>query len=119
MQFCRTTKSLLATFIRLSTFLIAIALLPAIGVAQAGLTEEDIALLKRVMPDADSFSEKSGEPPVYRAYVGSEQEGDRELVGYLFETPDYPPEEIGYAAPIEVLVGMDLEGILSGIEILY
>lgn len=119
MQFCRTTKSLLAAFIRLSTFSLAIALLPVLGIAQAGLTEADISLLKRVMPDADSFSEKGGEPPVYRAYAAPEQNGEPELIGYLFETPDYPPEEIGYSAPIEVLVGMDLEGTLSGIEVLF
>jgi NosR/NirI family transcriptional regulator, nitrous oxide reductase regulator len=119
MQFCHSPKSLVFSLIRLGSLLVALLLLPAIGFAQAGLSETDIALLKRVMPDADSFSEKSGEPPVYRAYVGSAEEGEQELIGYLFETPDYPPEEIGYSAPIEVLVGMDLEGTLSGIEVLY
>lgn len=119
MQFCRSTKLILATLIRLSTFIITIALLPAIGFAQAGLLDADISLLKKVMPDAASFSEKAGDPPVYRAFAAAEEGGEGELIGYLFETPDYPPEEIGYAAPIEVLVGMDLQGVLSGIEILY
>ena len=119
MQFCRSTKLLLAILIRLSTFLAALALLPVIGFAQAGLLEADISLLKKVMPDAVSFSEKAGDPPVYKAFAAAEQGGQGELIGYLFETQDYPPEEIGYSAPIEVLVGMDLEGILSGIEVLY
>lgn len=119
MQFCRPTKLLLATLIRLSTLLVTLALLPAIGFAQAGLTDTDISLLKKVMPDAASFSEKAGDPPVYKAFGAAEQGGVGELIGYLFETPDYPPEEIGYSAPIEVLVGMDLEGMLSGIEVLY
>ena len=83
------------------------------------MLDADITLLKKVMPDAASFSEKAGDPPVYRAFGAAEQGGQGELIGYLFETPDYPPEEIGYSAPIEVLVGMDLEGILSGIEVLY
>ncbi|MBL4582713.1 MAG: 4Fe-4S binding protein [Gammaproteobacteria bacterium] len=119
MQFCYSTKLLLATVIRLSTFLVSLLILPAVGLAQAGLLEADISLLKRVMPDAVSFSEKAGDPPVYRAFGAAEQDGEGELIGYLFETPDYPPEEVGYAAPIEVLVGMDLQGVLSGIEILY
>ena len=119
MQLCRTLRLLLATLIRLSTFFATLALLPAIALAQAGLLDADITLLKKVMPDAASFSEKAGDPPVYRAFAAAQQGAEGELIGYLFETPDYPPEEIGYSAPIEVLVGMDLEGILSGIEVLY
>mgnify|MGYP002833939985 CR=1 FL=1 len=119
MQFFRSMKSLLATLVHQFTFLMSLALLPAIGLAQVSLTEANISLLKTVMPDAVSFSEKAGDPPVYRAFGAKEQGAERELIGYLFETPDYPPEEIGYSAPIEVLVGMDLEGILTGIEVLY
>ena len=119
MQCCRSTKSLRATLFRLFAIFVPFALLPAIGLAQAGLLDADIALLKMVMPDAASFSEKAGDPPVYKAFGAAEQGSEGELIGYLFETSDYPPEEIGYSAPIEVLVGMDLEGILSGIEVLY
>ncbi len=112
MQLCRTLRLLLATLISLSTFFATLVLLPAIALAQAGLLDADITLLKKVMPDAASFSEKAGDPPVYRAFGAAEQGGQGELIGYLFETPDYPPEEIGYSAPIEVLLGMALEGIL-------
>ena len=79
----------------------------------------DRELLHEVMPAADSFSEKSGEPPVYRAYKTDAAAAEPELIGYLFETPDLPPEEIGYSAPIDVLVGIDLNGTLTGIKILY
>ena len=40
-------------------------------------------------------------------------------MGLLFETADLPPEEVGYSAPIEVLVGMDMKGNLTGIQVLY
>lgn len=119
MQFCRSTHLILAALIRQIILLATIALTPAIAAAQAGLTDADIAQLKEVMPDADSFSEKAGDPPVYKAFVTAEEGAEPELIGYLFETPDYPPEEIGYSAPIEVLVGMDLVGELSGIKVLY
>ena len=79
----------------------------------------DQELLHEVVPAADSFSEKSGEPPVYRAYKTDADAAEPELIGYLFETPDLPPEEIGYSAPIDVLVGIDLNGTLTGIKILY
>ncbi|MBL4819422.1 MAG: 4Fe-4S binding protein [Gammaproteobacteria bacterium] len=79
----------------------------------------DEALLKEVMPEADSFSEKSGNPPVYRAYKSVEGSAEPSVIGYLFVTPDLPPEEIGYAAPIEVLVGMDIEGTITGMKIIF
>jgi ferredoxin len=76
-------------------------------------------LLRRVMPGATSFGLKSGEPPVYPAYRKTGNAANPELVGYIFETKDFSPEEIGYSAPIEVLAGMNLEGALTGIEILF
>jgi len=76
-------------------------------------------LLRKVMPDATSFGLKSGEPPVYQAYRQSGNAANPELIGYIFETKDFPPPEIGYSGPIEVLVGMNLEGTLTGTEILF
>lgn len=119
MQFSRSSKLLVDSPIRQSLLHLVLALLPALAFAQAGLQEADVALLKEVMPAAASFSEKAGDPPVYRAFAAAEGDAEPELIGYLFETPDYPPEEIGYSAPIEVLVGMDLDGTLSGIKVLY
>jgi ferredoxin/Na+-translocating ferredoxin:NAD+ oxidoreductase RnfG subunit len=75
------------------------------------------AQLAAVLPQAQRFSPKQGNPPVY---IGYESEAkDAEIVGYAFETTDFEPQEIGYSAPIEVLVGVDLAGELTGIEILY
>ena len=119
MQFRQSTKPLLTTLVRLFTLLVPLVWMPANSLAQVGLGEVDTSLMKIVMPDAASFSEKAGDPPVYKAFGLAERDGKGELIGYLFETPDYPPEEIGYSAPIEVLVGMDLEGMLTGIEVLY
>lgn len=74
--------------------------------------------MQYVMPLADSFSEKSGSPPVIQAFKELAS-GQSELVGYVFMTPDLPPEEVGYSAPIEVLVGIDMTGTLTGIKVLY
>jgi Na+-translocating ferredoxin:NAD+ oxidoreductase RnfG subunit len=84
---------------------------------QAQIVTEDF--LRRVMPDATSFGLKSGEPPVYPAYRQTGNAANPELIGYIFETKDFPPPEIGYSGPIEVLVGMNLEGTLTGTEILF
>ena len=80
----------------------------------AQISEEQ---LRSVLPQADRFSTKQGEPPVYIGYASSA--ADAEIVCYAFETTDFEPQEIGYSAPIEVLVGIDLEGELAGIEILF
>ena len=117
MNFFRVPLQYLARLTLLFPLFLLLANSSAYG--QAGLTAEQIESLNEAMPRADSFSEKTGEPPVYRAYADAEVGGEPELLGYLFETPDYPPEEIGYSAPIEVLVGIDLEGTLTGIKVLF
>ncbi len=91
----------------LSNFVVAQSALP--------VTPE---LLAKLFPDAEEFSEKSGSPPVIRA-LALNASGGQELLGYVFETADLPPEEVGYSAPINVLVGMRLDGTLTTIQVLY
>ncbi len=74
-------------------------------------------LLSQVMPGALRFGEKTGEPPVFPAYRNTEN-GEEALAGYAFLTADMPPEEVGFSAPINVLVGMDIEGRLTGIKVM-
>ena len=80
------------------------------------VTEE---VLSEVFPSAEQFTPKEGSPPVYRALRENPETNELETIGYLFETPDMPPEEIGYSAPIDVLVGMDLRGTITGIKVLH
>jgi len=68
--------------------------------------------LQQVLPQATHFSEKAGEPPVYRGYR------DTELVGLVFRSRDVPPEETGYSAPIDMLIGMNPEGHITGLKLL-
>ena len=69
------------------------------------------SLLRAVMPAADLFSPATGEPLVKQAYRGEE------LIGYVFLTSDLPPEEYGYSGTIETLVGMTLDGTLTGVRV--
>jgi len=89
------------------------AMLPGRALAQADLPD----LLKRVFPQAQRFSAKEGTPPVFKAYGPDPATGRETLLGYAFLTSDLPPEEMGYNAPIQVLVGMDLVGTLTGIAV--
>ena len=88
------------------------------GIEAANKDHTSLRLLKRVVPGADSFSDKQGEPPVYKAYR-TESNGQQTLIGYAFVTPDMPPEPVGYNGPIDTLVGIDLEGNITGVKVVY
>ncbi|MCG8414226.1 MAG: 4Fe-4S binding protein [Pseudomonadales bacterium] len=89
---------------------------PSYGQDPIPVTED---LMKSVIRGAETFSPKEGNPPVYRAYKRDPASSESVLMGYLFETPDWPPEEIGYSAPVDVLVGLDMKGTITGIEVLH
>lgn len=94
-----------------------LALGPNATAAQSS-SEVDPTLLADVLPGADAFSEKEGEPSVFKAYRIDGEDGERTLVGYVFLTSDLPPEPYGYSGTIEALVGMDLEGSITGIKVM-
>ncbi|MDT8429613.1 MAG: 4Fe-4S binding protein [Pseudomonadales bacterium] len=81
-------------------------------------TELQQQWLHQVMPQAETFTEKSGQPPVFRGYRQDPANGTQELLGYVFFSADIPPEEIGYSAPIAMLIGLLTDGTLSGIKVL-
>ncbi len=91
-------------------------LAPAFASAQDA-PEEWLARLERVMPEADRFTDRLGQPPVFEAYRTDSSTGQETLAGYAFLTSDLPPEQKGFNGPIEVLVGMNLRGVLTGIVV--
>ena len=78
-----------------------------------------IRLLKEVVPGADHFSEKEGEVPVYKAYKTDSDTGEQALIGYAFVSADTHPEPSGYTSQIDSLIGMDLEGNIVGLKVIY
>ena len=75
--------------------------------------------LEEVLPEAETFSEKeTGEAPVYRGYRQNPETNEQEQVGFVFMNRDYPPMRVGYAAPIDVLVGMDMNGVVTDMKVL-
>ena len=68
-------------------------------------------LAQQYFPQADSVGEFAGEPlaaPVYR---------EEELLGYLLRTTDIAPIPAYSGEPITLLVGLDLEGRITGLKI--
>ena len=68
--------------------------------------------LKRLFPNATSFSPKQPDPPHYKAFGAGNQ-----LQGFAFWTTDLTPLERGYDGPIKILVGMDTNAVLTGIVV--
>jgi Na+-translocating ferredoxin:NAD+ oxidoreductase RnfG subunit len=81
-------------------------------------TEQYEPLLYDVFPMASRFDPRAGTPPVWRAYT-VDAAGNESLAGFVFVTSDVPPEEKGYSAPIRVLVGMDMQGKITGTRVTY
>jgi transcriptional regulator of nitric oxide reductase len=96
-----------------SIFAIALPVMVASAqpMADASFDEQ----LKYLFPEADSFAEKAGSPPVYKAYGKSMDGKEPDLLGLIFWTTELDPLERGYDGPIQLLVGMDTRGLLTGV----
>ena len=91
---------------------------PTVASSQRALEVND-ELLHEIFPGVQRFGPKQGSPPVFRAFAADPATGREVLVGFVFTTRDVPPEENGYNAPIEMIVGLDLEGRITGVRVLY
>ncbi len=90
----------------------------SVAMAQVdSIAEVGIEQMRKVLPGAESFAPADSSLPIYAGHAGPGE--DSALVGYVFFTPDLPPEEIGYSAPIDMLVGMDTDGTVTGLEIVH
>lgn len=95
--------------------ILAIAL-PALLASAQPLADADFdEQLKYFFPAAENFSDKEGSPPVYKAYGQSADGSSSELLGLVFWTTELDPLERGYDGPIQMLVGMDTVGTLTGV----
>lgn len=104
----------------LAITVVANAFAPAPALGQEGLDGFPFpqSLVEEVLPGAISFEVRDGDPRVIVGYAAEVQD-EEALVGYAFLTSDVPPEELGYNGPIEVLVGMDREGTLTGVRVTH
>lgn len=80
-------------------------------------TEAEQGHIQEVFPEADAFSSKEGNPPYYKAYKSDPQSNRRTLVGLVFFTADVEPRERGYEGPINIAVGVNLQGAITRIKV--
>ena len=75
---------------------------------------------KKLFPNAVAFSTFGGTPPHYTAYAADPQKTpNAPIVGYIFWTTDMVPQEHGYHGAIHILVGLNLNGTISGAIVDY
>ena len=98
--------------------LAALVLVLLLPVGVAGQADVDTGLMQEVFPGATRYAPPSGKPPVIKAYGPHPTTGKEALLGYLFLTSDWPPEESGYNSTIETLVGMDTQGQITGARVI-
>ncbi|WP_162914784.1 4Fe-4S binding protein [Desertibaculum subflavum] len=79
----------------------------------AGRVQEFVgkAAPAELLPGADNFGPAEGDPPLVPAIRGGER------VGYVFLNSDFA-NAVGYSGkPIQILVGIDLKGMITGIKL--
>ncbi len=82
------------------------------------VTQDEVALFKEVFPQGEAFSTKSGRHPHHKAYVTDADTGEAEVVGFVFYTVEIEPDEFGYESRLEFLVGMTVDGTITGIKLI-
>jgi NosR/NirI family nitrous oxide reductase transcriptional regulator len=95
--------------------IVVIAILALVASAQPLADADFKEQLQYLFPEAASFSEKQGTPPIYKAFGQATDGGEPELLGLVFWTTELDPLERGYDGPIQLLVGMDPTGIVTGV----
>jgi transcriptional regulator of nitric oxide reductase len=78
------------------------------------------AHLKKLFPNAVTFSPLTGTPLHFTAYaVDPQKSPNADPLGFAFWTTDLEPSEHGYHGPIHILVGMNMSGVLTGVVVDY
>jgi NosR/NirI family nitrous oxide reductase transcriptional regulator len=88
-----------------------------VAAGQTGIESRLQAPLKKLFPAATAFSPKEPAPPHFKAFVAGAN-NTRTTVGLAFLTTELEPLERGYDGPIKILVGMDMNGKLTGVAVI-
>ena len=90
---------------------LAVWVLMTLGAINTACADPVDDLAQKYFPQADRVGEFEGEPLAAPAY-----EGDR-LLGYVLRTTDIAPIPAYSGEPITLLVGIDLDGWITGLDI--
>ena len=100
---------------RLATLAVGVALLAVGASGQSSNDAELTAQLKKLFPNAATFSAKTGTPAHYKAFGPAAAGKEGELLGLAYWTTELEPLERGFDGPIKMLVGLNTEGKITGV----
>lgn len=80
------------------------------GSVQAAMPDQ--GLVEAFFPEADGFGEFEGVPPVAKVYSGNRH------IGYVFRTKPIAPIPAYSGKPVDLLVGLDLKGVITGVRVI-
>jgi transcriptional regulator of nitric oxide reductase len=97
---------------RIRAAAVALAML-AVGASGQPSGEAELeSELKKLFPNAASFSAKTGSPAHYKAFGPG---GESDLLGLAYWTTELEPLERGFDGPIKMLVGLNTAGEIVGV----
>jgi polyferredoxin len=97
----------------IQTGLLVILLLVVLAPARAAGLDADYPQLKRFFPEATRFGALEGDPPAAAVYR------QNKIIGYAFLSSDVVQIPAYSGKPITTLIGFDLQGRITGIEIVH
>ncbi len=97
-------------FRHLAGLVLIVGLLPVIGEA-AGIAQSHPEV-RQFFPSADRFGPVEGDPPASAAYR------DGTLLGWVFRTSDVVRIPAYSGKPVDLLVGLDVKGMITGAKVL-
>jgi transcriptional regulator of nitric oxide reductase len=102
-------------YLRLATLAVAIVLLAVSASGQSPNDAELTSQLKKLFPNAATFSAKTGTPAHYKAFGPGADGKEGEVLGLAFWTTELEPLERGFDGPIKMLVGLNPAGEIAGV----
>ena len=100
---------------RLAALAVGVALLAVGASGQSSNDAELTAQLKKLFPNAATFSAKTGTPAHYKAFGPAAAGKEGALLGLAYWTTELEPLERGFDGPIKMLVGLNTEGKITGV----
>jgi len=94
-------------------FLFACVLLFLLGLSNQASAAIDLAQARQAFPTASRVDAPAGDPPASAVHA------DDKLLGYVFETVAIAPIPAYSGKPVNLLVGVDLEGRITAAKVLH
>ena len=81
-------------------------------------TDTEARSARGLFPGAQEIIPETTFPPHLKIYTTAKNSGKGKLAGYAFRTSALAPDIRGYAGPVDLLIGIDLTGTITGIQLI-